>query len=261
MIKTLSLAGVTTAISGCAAFAQVIQFNDFSSVADLNLVGTSQQVGSALRLTSEEVNQAGAAWYKAPVSVANGFSSTFSFRLSGSVNGLSADGITFVVQSSSPTALGAAGGNLGYAGIENSVAVEFDNWQNTQFDDPSANHIGILSGGSASHGFGPVAVVPGGFADGNLHTATVSYSGGEIRVSLDGSATPVVSMQADLAALVPLENGKAYLGFTGATGSGAQIQEITSWQVTPVPEPATSAALAAAGLVGFAGWRRFRRTA
>ena len=258
--RTLGFVGFASAISGFTALAQIVQFDDFSSVSDLSLVGSAQQVGSALRLTSMSEIQSGAAWFSRPLPVAQGFSSTFSFRFSGSLNGMSADGITFVVQSSSPNAIGGNGGGLGYSGIGNSLAVEFDNFQNTQFGDPQGHHVGILLGGDVAHGRGPVAEVPGGFVDGSLHTANVTYSGGEIRVSLDGAATPIVSMQADLGSLLTLENGSAYLGFTGGTGAGAQLQDITAWQVTPVPEPATSAVVVGFGLLGFTGWRRARRT-
>lgn len=38
------------------------------------------------------------------------------------------DGFAFVIQNQAPTALGHGGMELGYGGIQNSIAVEFDSW-------------------------------------------------------------------------------------------------------------------------------------
>ena len=97
--------------------------------------------------------QSGAAWFSRPLPVAQGFSATFSFRLLGSLNGMAAGGITFVVQSSSPNAIGCKGGGLGYSGTGNRLAVEFDNFQNSRFGDPQRHHVGILLGGDVAHGW------------------------------------------------------------------------------------------------------------
>jgi hypothetical protein len=60
---------------------------------------------------------------------------------------LGADGIVFILQSSANTELGGPVGSLGYAGIDPSVAVEFDTFLNTSVTDPSGNHVGIDTNG------------------------------------------------------------------------------------------------------------------
>ena len=82
-----------------------------------------------LQLTSGLANQAGTAWFNTPQNIQN-FTSDFTFQLSNPA----ADGITFTIQNTGLTALGPAGGGLGYgpdsptgaAGIGKSVAVKFD---------------------------------------------------------------------------------------------------------------------------------------
>lgn len=46
------------------------------------------------------------------------------------------DGIAFVIQEQDPRALGAGGAGLGYTGIENSLAVEFDTFYNSELLEP-----------------------------------------------------------------------------------------------------------------------------
>ena len=66
------------------------------------------------------------------------------------------DGLAFVVQNQHPSALGASGQGLGYAGIKNSLAVEFDTFMNFDELDPYENHISVQTRGfknanSANH--------------------------------------------------------------------------------------------------------------
>jgi hypothetical protein len=127
---------------------------------------------------------------------------------------------------------------IGYDGIPNSIAIEFDTYENGQYDDPAGSHIGIQSLGTqpntpdhtnASANFGGPTLAS--FADGNVHTATITYDGSAtISVYLDGSATPVLSsaVPINLNTLLGL-SGPAYVGFTAATGAAQENSDILSW--------------------------------
>ena len=73
-----------------------------------------------------------------------------------SLGNIGADGFTFVIQNSDSSlfggggssALGSTGGGLGYAGIPNSLAVEFDTWFNPVLGDPNGNHISVHTAGT-----------------------------------------------------------------------------------------------------------------
>jgi hypothetical protein len=127
---------------------------------------------------------------------------------------------------------------IGYDGIPNSLAVEFDTYYNAQYGDPTGPHIGIQSNGTAAnspdHTSSAKLVTPveATFADGNVHTATITYDGtSTISVYLDGSASPVVSatVTGGLNTFLGLNGGSAYVGFTAATGGGAETPYISSW--------------------------------
>ena len=62
-----------------------------------------------------------------PASVGPNMAPTHAVKYTASAaGGSSADGITFAIQNSSPTAAGEPGGGIGYGGIADSLVVEFD---------------------------------------------------------------------------------------------------------------------------------------
>lgn len=114
--------------------------------------------GPSLRLTSSVARLSGSTWYRRKMNVFEGFDTTFSFQISNpslrcsqleDVNTLcrsrGADGFAFVIQNTSPTALGLAGSGLGYEGIHNSLAIEIDTFYNYENVDFYENHIGVMT--------------------------------------------------------------------------------------------------------------------
>src|SRR5262249_39637256 len=89
-----------------------------------NRVGRAADVGGVTRLvaTADVGPTGGAAWSQTMLPVVNGFSLEFDYK----VTGTNAEGFAFVLQAQSPTARGGDGANLDYAGIDHSIAVEFD---------------------------------------------------------------------------------------------------------------------------------------
>jgi hypothetical protein len=223
-------------------------FTDFSDVSGLNLVGNAAQSGTALRLTPSLLSQTGAAWYGSQIAVGGGFTTDFTFRISDLQN-TGSDGFTFAVQNSSGTAMGLGGGDVGYGGIANSVAVKFDTHQNG--GEPPAPFVSVQAGGNAA-AFGALATAASipNIKDAAVHTARIQYAPGTMPVILDNMSTPVLNVSLLLSSLISLNDGEAYVGFTAATGGGFENHDILSWRVTSVPEPGTLALLGAMVLVG-----------
>jgi hypothetical protein len=132
--------------------------------------------GGVLELTSNTPNQRGAAWSSTQQQVAGGFGVEFQFRVTTAV-GVVGDGLAFVIQNSSGSAIGGFGGGIGYGtrefdpcsglataaqysvspcaagsdlGIPKSVAIEFDTFQNNGYD-LDADHVAIQSCGVANN--------------------------------------------------------------------------------------------------------------
>lgn len=269
LVTAVALFGA--AVSPLAA--ATLSYPDFSSVAGLQLNGSAAQAGNRLRLTESTSSQSGSAFSQTAVTLTSdvSFSSFFSFNISlpagiGDGDGPGADGLAFVVQTVS-NSVGSAGGGIGYQGISNSVAVEFDTYDNGEI---SGNHVGVGLNGNTN----TVATAnhPTRFNDGANWFAWVDYNGAtdllEVRVSSNSSrpAGAFLSHTVDLTGILGTTN--AFVGFTAATGAGYGRHEILAWEfrdtynpvVTPpqagVPETGSSALLLLAGLASLAAFRR-----
>jgi hypothetical protein len=142
-------------VLGWSAIAQAsFEYSDFSSTTGLNLLGVAAQTANnALRLTPPAVGCIGGAWDTTKQNIANGFVSLFQFRIS-ECNWTGGDGIAFVIQNNQENSLGGGGEYMGYNGILDSLAIEFDTYQNYSTfntNDPSANHISVQSRGSLAN--------------------------------------------------------------------------------------------------------------
>ena len=261
---------VVLACGVAAADNVLINYPDFSSTTGLSLQGAASKVGNVLRVsgTSGANGDAGSAWYTTQQPVTGGFSTTFHFQITqpqgindddGNNGG---DGFAFVVQNSSGTALGGFGGGIGYDGMTNSLAVEFDTFRNAGFGDPNGNHISIHTGGTAAnsdnenHSLGIAASLPN-MSDGNIHTAGILYLPGTMTVSLDGS--DVLTVPLNLSTKLNLNAGNAWVGFTAAFLAASENHDILNWSVSAVPEP-SSFMLAAVGVLSLVACKYRRRT-
>ncbi len=233
----------------------VIEFNDFSSVAGLQLNGSAKQAGNSLRLTDALV-QGGSAFLTNSIALDNGaaFSSYFSFAMTnpmgiGDADGAGADGIMFVVQTNANN-VGGGGGGIGYVGINNSVGIEFDTYNNAGDDQNSGNHVGINLNGSVASVALAHENTP--FNNGALWHSWVDYNSvtKKLEVRYNNVAQRPVSASlsytVDLASV--LKSNNAFVGFTSGTGAGGNFHDIKSWTfvndyqpVNGVSAPATFA--------------------
>lgn len=241
---TFSSARVTVTDGGTTAsttFAWTItppnvsqQFASFTSASGFQMNGNAAVTGGVLVLTPNAGTQAGSAFLSTPVPVSEGtsFSSRFVFRMNGTGDG--ADGMTFLLQGSGATAIGAAGGGLAYEGIQKSLAVELDTFAGGT--DPNANHIGVLSNGVVSPHLS-TANAAFDLENGASHTLWVDYDGpaDTLRiylvqgVSTTKPASPVLTQTA--LKLANITGPQAWIGFTGATGGSTNTHEVLAWDL------------------------------
>ena len=256
-------AALAVATLGTSLLAQTFSYPSFSSTAQLNLLGTAAQSGTALRLTANSSNQTGWAWRQGALPVVAGFDTTFTFRITPPTGGTKAEGMALVIHDD-PNGASATGGTVwgmgygiganGSTGIRNSIAIEFDTYMDTSpIADTSANELTIHTRGAlGNHEYEQYSIArttpAQNLANGQVHSLRVRYVPGTIEVFVDGAATPAISRAYDLvsgglylsggaAPGANMANGTAFVGFCATTGAGSltELVEILSWTWTSTP--------------------------
>jgi hypothetical protein len=203
----------------------------FSATSPLTLNGSAAISGNTLELTNGGSNEAASAFFSTPINVQS-FNTGFTFQLTNP----SADGFTFTIQNAGPTALGADGGSLGYAGIGHSVALKFDLYQNG--GEPSSSSTGIFVDGAQPIGAGSIDLTASGI---NLHSgdpiqATINYDGVTLTLQITDLGTGA-SFSHAFAVNIPaiIGSNTGYVGFTAGTGGLSSTQKILSWSYNAAP--------------------------
>jgi len=184
-----------------------------------------------------------AAWITQPFNIGvNGF------RISATVevgnNGVTtpADGFAVVVQQdpNGCSTQGMGGGGIGYDGIINALAVEFDDFTNGW--DPNNHHIGVQASpgigqpvdqmhGDASTVISPITVAPIGVSDGTLfHSIFVQYDATNTALTVFYDGNTIINAVNIGAAISQLGLTNALVGFTASTGSAVDSIIITDVQ-------------------------------
>ena len=211
----------------------------FVNHSDLTANGSAKFLGSVAELTDGGFGEAGSIFSNETVHIAN-FTSTFTFSIRAGIG--MADGMTFCIQANGPTALGPAGGGLGYGpdspggtpGIPNSVAIKFDIFNNAG---EGNNSTGVFSGGRS-----PTVAQAGGDIliglDGtgidlksqNVLRAELTYHGGELSIAITDTVTGALFSET-VSVDIPSKVGSntANVGFTGGTGGLTSVQDIQTW--------------------------------
>lgn len=239
-----------------------------------------------VRLTPSNPSTVGAMWFRDETPVSNGFDTYFTFQISDhskectlvkdqylsqisyrTCNVHGGDGFAFVIQNSinKTDSLGRNGGDMGFGGIENSLAIAFDTWENQGSEELGVDHVSVQSRGKLAN-IGSDAGLIGvprdwPLADGKIHIARVTYlnylktdyfnslvasesllsylkdNGEQKRIGTlavfidDGVATdtPLLALPINLSLLLDMPTDKAFVGFTASTGRFYEKHDLLSW--------------------------------
>ncbi|KAK4515938.1 uncharacterized protein ATC70_010898 [Mucor velutinosus] len=197
-----------------------------------------------IRITSATPDQRGGVYCKQSIQLDSnlkGIEVEFAFRITNSsgqeaVNG--ADGFAFLIQAQGEHALGGGGCELGYGGIRNSLAVEFDTYQSSdRCADPSANHISVhgrkppyTNSAHQDYSLGHTSHIPPLQCGKWIKSKIRLLSNGIIEVGLaevgDKEYIQVLKItnQDFMDYLMPKE--RAWIGFTASTGGLAENHDV-----------------------------------
>ncbi|MCZ8222733.1 MAG: hypothetical protein O9324_01905, partial [Microcystis sp. LE19-84.1B] len=224
---------------------------------DFTLNGVAKQTldinntNPVLRLT-DGLGQSGSAFLTNRISLENNasFSTAFQFQISNPQgiadnDGQGADGLVFVVKTVANNT-GGSGGGIGYSGINPSLGIEFDTYNNGSIDDGSGNHVGInINGNIDSVVLQPI---PTRLNNGNIWTAWVDYNGVDTLLEVRLASTnqrpdnPLLSYSVDLISVLQTPN--AYIGFTSGTAAASGYHDVLSWDFNTTYNPISSGKIA-----------------
>lgn len=220
------------------------------------LNGNTTLLSRQLALTTSTAHRLGTAFIRQKQDVASGFEAAFAYTITGG-NNLAGEGLAFVIQNQSASALGLGGRELGLGGLRNTVAIGIRTGANPAIEIRQAGSGGYM------YNSAPIASVgiPSNLlrtADGQPNHIRISYVPGAMNVFLDGQLI-LRNVRVNLGNASAFdENGQAWVGFGAANGPfDGERHAITSFNFTSIPTPGAAAGLA---LVGLAAARR-RRTA
>ena len=220
----------------------------FTCHGDLNANGNAIFAGSLARLTDGGGGEAGSIFSLNKIDVRK-FTTSFKFQIHTPGSNPMADGMCWVVQGNSPTALGFSGGGLGYGpdtrggprGIRNSLCVKFDIYDN---QGEGNNSTGLFGDGRSptlpERDSGDILVdlreTPIDLNSQHVFQVDLTYDGTTLTEKItDTSASQSFSTSYTINIPNAVGGNTAYMGFTGGTGGLTTTQDVQTWTYQPTP--------------------------
>jgi fibronectin-binding autotransporter adhesin len=221
--------GTVTLSGGSLALGTLTSFGGNGVGWTVNQTGSYNNVptpitNDVLTLTDNESNQGRFAFFQSPQTISDtaGFTASFTYTPSGDKI---ADGVSFVIENDprGSNAIGGTGGALGYSGITNSGAVEFNIY--------SGATIGTAFGTASNPLPGNTSVSPVALGSGDPIDVTLMYSKDALTEKLTdptaGTTSTTTFNNVDFNSLLGGNTG--YVGFTGSTGGSKSTQTISNF--------------------------------
>lgn len=185
------------------------------------------ETDACFTLTDSLIEMA-AVWDLKPINLNYNFDVTFCVNL-GAEDVWGADGIAFVMRTDEFDTIGEPGSGLGFVGIEPSLAIEFDTYQNGETNDPASDHTGLYFNADFDNPLlSPVSLLPnqGDVENGSYHQARVQWDAPTqtLKMYFDGFLR--LSYTADLVNDFFNGDNTVIWGFTASTGALWNLQQI-----------------------------------
>lgn len=144
-----------------------------------------------------------------------------------------ADGLVFGLQPIS-TSIGVGGGDIGFGDVEPSLGVEFDTYQNIDYEDPTFDHIAIVQDGNLRHNTpqgslaGPVQASADNpnIEDCEYHPLRITWDAELQTLSVYLDCELRLAYTGDIVNEIFDGDPFVYWGFTAATGGLGNVHEI-----------------------------------
>jgi len=231
-----------TMVSGFTVKQNIIDLGNGFTQDSVILNGSAILNGTKVQITDGNPagHEAGSGWYSIPVNIQS-FTTDFSFQITPGTTP-TADGMAFVIQGNTTSALGPEGGGLGYGPdyptnpsasvhvpIAKSVAVKFDLFSNVS--------EGVDSTGIYTNGVSPttpaVDMTSSGvdLHSGNVFKVHMTYDGTTLTMTITDTTNAAKTFTTSQPINIPsiVGGNTALVGFTGGTGGLTAVQGILTW--------------------------------
>ena len=206
---------------------------NFQISAQLNdtIIGDAENLGgNCFLITPEAADKAGGVWYNNPIDFSDDFTIYYQNNF-GDKDFDGADGMALVFKTTPDAVIGGAGEGIGYSGINNSLIVEFDTFENGIQGDPSEDHLAIMKNGNPSHAdnlAGPVLASSSSanIEDGIFHDVKVQWDATAQVLSVFFDCELRLTLTEDIKNTIFGGDSSIFFGFVGSTGGSINRQEV-----------------------------------
>lgn len=204
----------------------------FERKSDFKLMNTAKIIGGNVQLTDAAEWVTGGFWYKDKVPVEHGFECSFQIYIDkiGGWQNTGADGLAFVINNDPKgLSVGDPGEGIGYEGMSNALAVEFDTFDNNEGGN---NHVSIQTNGKGrltrfnNHSLAINHKIPQ--LRGKTLSIKITYDFRYMKVFIDNKL--YIKKTVALEQLLKLDKGKAWIGFTSSTAGAYSRHRILNWK-------------------------------
>ena len=206
-----------------------------------SVIGAAQVLDNNCFLITPAVNdQSGGVWYDNLIDFSNDFTIYYQSYF-GSNDADGADGMALVIKQNSNPAIGDTGAFIGYGGIDQSLIVEFDTFQNNggadqgpeAFSDPTYDHIAIMKNGVADHASSSNLAGPTQASDNSVniedgvdHEVKIEWISSSQTLKVYFDCNLRLSITEDFKNTIFEGDSSVYFGFVGSTGGLNNIHRV-----------------------------------
>lgn len=222
-------------------------------------VGNAYSTGNGCYVITPNLQQqAGAAWYDNPIDLNEDFDIVYNGFFGSNDGG--ADGMTFVLKTTSDPVIGLPGEGLGYQTLPeaNSLAVEFDTYQNSgaSINDPYYDHIALHKNGNTNHispnsltSYVQASATSINIEDNTDHEVKIKWRAAEQRLIVIFDCQERINYNADIINTIFGGESIVYFGFTASTGDLTNQQSVCFQYLSFLDSPITDKTICSGGAV------------
>ncbi len=193
---------------------KILDLKEFIVSAD-----AKQEGDQCFNLTPAEVWKGGSVWYRNQVDLRQSFDMQLDLHLGCKDYG--ADGIVFIFHPNLQT--GFEGEGIGFGGLQPSIGIEMDTYQNHNLNDPGYDHVALMRDGKINHHDGITEPIPlradyGDVEDCQSHKVRVQWNPKTLILNFQFDQSSRISQRIDLIDDIFKGDPIVYWGFTAATG-------------------------------------------